>query len=90
MTLRFLTAGESHGPALTAIIDGLPAGMKLDVDAINSDLSRRQTGSGAGPRMKMEQDTAVVLGGLMAGRTTGAPLSLMIENRDHAHWKGKR
>ncbi|BCY17570.1 MAG: chorismate synthase [Chloroflexi bacterium] len=89
MTLRFLTAGESHGPALTAIIDGLPAGMKLDVDAINSDLSRRQTGSGAGPRMKMEQDTAVVLGGLMAGRTTGAPLSLMIENRDHAHWKGK-
>jgi len=89
MTLRFLTAGESHGPALTAIIDGLPAGMKLDVDAINTDLSRRQTGSGAGPRMKMEQDTAVVLGGLMAGRTTGAPLSLMIENRDHAHWKGK-
>jgi len=89
MTLRFLTAGESHGPALTTIIDGLPAGLELDIDAVNSDLARRQTGSGAGPRMKMEQDTAVVLGGLMGGRTTGAPLSLMIENRDHAHWKGK-
>lgn len=89
MTLRFLTAGESHGPALTAMIDGLPAGLALDVDAINADLARRQTGSGAGPRMKMEQDTAVVLGGMMGGRTTGAPLSLMIENRDHSHWKGK-
>lgn len=89
MTLRFLTAGESHGPALTAIIDGLPAGLELNLDAVNADLARRQTGSGAGPRMKMEQDTAVILGGLMAGRTTGAPLSLMIENRDHAHWKGK-
>jgi len=89
MTLRFLTAGESHGPALNIIIDGLPAGLELDVDAVNADLARRQTGSGAGPRMKMEQDTAVVLGGLMGGRTTGAPLSLMIENRDHAHWKGK-
>ncbi len=89
MTLRFLTAGESHGPALTAIIDGLPAGLELDMNAVNADLARRQTGSGAGPRMKMERDTAVVLGGLMAGRTTGAPLSLMIENRDHDHWRGK-
>jgi chorismate synthase len=89
MTLRFLTAGESHGPALTAIIDGFPAGLELDMDAVNADLARRQTGSGAGPRMKMERDTAVVLGGLMAGQTTGAPLSLMIENRDHEHWKGR-
>lgn len=89
MTLRFLTAGESHGPALTAILDGLPAGLKLDIDAINSDLSRRQTGSGAGPRMKMEQDRAVISGGVMGGQTTGAPLTLTIENRDHSHWQGR-
>ncbi len=89
MTLRFLTAGESHGPALTAILDGFPAGLPLDIEAINSDLSRRQSGSGAGPRMKMEQDRVIVLGGLLGGLTTGAPLALLIENKDHAHWKGK-
>ncbi len=89
MTLRFFTAGESHGPALTALLDGLPAGLKLDIEAINTDLSRRQHGSGAGPRMKMEQDRAFVSGGIMGGLTTGAPLALTIENRDHSHWKGK-
>lgn len=89
MTLRFLTAGESHGPALTAILDGIPAGLALDVEAINADLARRQSGSGAGPRMKMEHDTVSITGGVMGGLTTGAPLSLMIENRDHAHWKGR-
>ncbi|GAP21310.1 chorismate synthase [Leptolinea tardivitalis] len=88
MTLRFLTAGESHGPALIATLDGLPSGLKVDLDSINADLARRQSGSGAGPRMKMEQDRAVILGGLMGGHTTGAPLAMMIENRDHAHWKG--
>ncbi|MEI8132369.1 MAG: chorismate synthase, partial [Leptolinea sp.] len=88
MTLRFLTAGESHGPALTAILDGLPAGIPLDVEAVNSDLARRQTGYGAGPRMKMEHDSVIILGGVMAGLTTGAPLALQIENRDHSHWKG--
>jgi len=89
MTMRFLTAGESHGSALTAILDGLPAGLKLDVEAVNADLSRRQTGYGAGPRMKMEHDHAVISGGVMGGLTTGAPLALTIENRDHSHWKDK-
>jgi chorismate synthase len=89
MTLRFLTAGESHGPALTAILDGMPAGLNLDIDAVNADLARRQHGAGAGPRMKMERDTAVITGGVMGGMTTGAPIALTIENRDHARWKGK-
>jgi chorismate synthase len=89
MPLRFLTAGESHGPALTAIIDGLPAGLALDAAQINLDLARRQHGYGAGPRMKLETDTARILGGVMEGRTTGAPLAMLIENSDHARWKGK-
>jgi len=89
MPLRFLTAGESHGPALTAILDGLPAGILLDQAAIDRDLDRRQKGYGAGPRMKLERDTARILGGVMAGRTTGAPLALLIENRDHARWRGR-
>ena len=89
MPLRFLTAGKSHGPALTAIIDGLPAGLALDAAQINLDLARRQHGYGAGPRMKLETDTARILGGVMEGLTTGAPLALLIENSDHARWKGK-
>jgi chorismate synthase len=89
MTLRFLTAGESHGPALVAILEGLPAGLPLDGETINRELSRRQQGYGAGPRMKIEQDTAAILGGVMAGKTTGAPLALQIQNLDHAKWKGK-
>jgi len=89
MPLRFLTAGESHGPALTAIIDGLPAGLALNAAQINLDLARRQHGYGSGPRMKLETDTARILGGVMEGRTTGAPLALLIENSDHARWKGK-
>lgn len=89
MTLRFLTAGESHGPALTAILDGLPAGLSLDVEAINIDLARRQTGYGAGPRMSMEHDHISILSGMMAGLTTGAPLAMQIDNRDHSHWKGR-
>ncbi len=89
MPLRFLTAGESHGPALTVILDGLPAGLPLDAALINRDLARRQHGYGAGPRMKLESDSARILGGVMEGRTTGAPLALLIENSDHARWKGK-
>ena len=73
MTLRFLTAGESHGPVLTAILDGLPAGLPIRVDMINGDLARRQHGYGAGPRMKIEQDKAIIMGGVMSGVTTGAP-----------------
>jgi len=89
MPLRFLTAGESHGPALLAILEGLPAGLPLSPDLINAELARRQQGYGAGPRMKIERDTAQILGGVMAGQTTGAPLALQIENLDHAKWRGK-
>ncbi|GAP08022.1 chorismate synthase [Anaerolinea thermolimosa] len=89
MPLRFLTAGESHGPALLAILDGLPAGLPLDEALLRRDLARRQHGYGAGPRMKLETDTARILGGVMEGRTTGAPLVLYIENSDHARWKGR-
>lgn len=89
MPLRFLTSGESHGPALNAILDGLPAGLKLNRNTINQDLARRQHGYGAGPRMKIETDTAVILAGLMEGQTTGAPVAVQIENRDHIKWRGK-
>jgi chorismate synthase len=88
-SLRFLTAGESHGPALTAILDGIPAGLPLSADPIAHDLARRQTGYGAGPRMKIEKDTAQILSGVMEGRTIGAPIALLIENRDHIKWRGK-
>ncbi len=89
MTLRFLTAGESHGPGLVAILDGIPAGLPLNAAIINFELARRQQGFGAGPRMKLERDTVQILGGIMEGHTTGAPLALLIENLDHQKWKGK-
>ena len=72
--MRYLTAGESHGPALVAILEGLPAGLKLDEEIIDRDLARRQAGYGAGPRMKLERDHAEILAGVMEGITTGAPL----------------
>lgn len=89
MSLRFLTAGESHGPGLIAILEGIPAGLALDVDFIDNELMRRQTGYGAGPRMKLERDHAVFLAGVMEGKTIGAPLAILIENLDHSRWKGK-
>jgi len=89
MPLRYLTAGESHGPALTAILEGLPAGLPLTEDLIAADLARRQTGSGAGERMAIEKDRAQILAGVMEGVTTGAPLALLLANRDHSNWKGK-
>ncbi|KAA3648048.1 MAG: chorismate synthase [Chloroflexi bacterium] len=89
MKLRLLSAGESHGPALVAILDGMPAGLLLPVEVINKDLARRQKGYGAGPRMKIESDQVRILGGVMEGQTTGAPLALMIENKDHKKWQGK-
>jgi len=89
MRLQLLTAGESHGPGLTLILEGLPAGLPLDEEIINQDLARRQHGYGSGPRMKIEQDRAQILGGVMDGKTTGAPLAVFIENRDHSRWKGK-
>jgi chorismate synthase len=84
-----MTAGESHGPALIAILDGLPAGLPLDPEAINLELARRQQGFGAGPRMKIEQDIVQIVGGVMSGLTTGAPLAFQIDNRDHVKWRGK-
>ena len=89
MPLRFLTSGESHGPALVAILEGLPAGLSLTAELIDRELARRQQGFGAGPRMEIEQDVVRILGGLMESVTIGAPLALLIENNDHAHWRGK-
>jgi len=87
--LRFLTAGESHGPSLTAILDGMPAGLKLNASIIDFELARRQKGFGAGGRMKIEKDTVQILGGVMAGETTGAPIAMLVQNADHIKWKGK-
>ncbi len=89
MTLRFLTAGESHGPSLTAILDGMPAGLSITPEIINKELTRRQQGYGSGGRMKIEKDTVQILGGVMAGETTGAPIALVVQNDDHVKWKGK-
>jgi chorismate synthase len=87
VTLQLVTAGESHGPALLAIVSGLPAGLVLDRDAINEDLRRRQQGYGRSPRQKLEQDEAEVLAGVRHGRTLGTPLAILIGNRDHANWE---
>ncbi len=89
MTLRFLTAGESHGPGLVAILEGLPAGLALDTQVVDHHLERRQRGYGAGPRMKIERDRVRFLGGVLEGQTTGAPLAMLIENRDHEKWRGR-
>lgn len=89
LMLRFLTAGESHGPSLTAILDGMPAGLPLTPDIINKELVRRQQGYGSGGRMKIEKDTVQILGGVMAGETTGAPIAMLVENADHVKWKGR-
>ena len=89
MSLRFLTAGESHGPSLTTILDGLPAGLTLTTEIINKELARRQQGYGSGGRMKIEKDTVQILGGVMGGETTGAPIALLVQNDDHVKWKGK-
>ena len=87
--LRFLTAGESHGPSLTAILDGMPAGLSITPDIIDKELARRQKGYGSGGRMKIEKDTVQILGGLMAGETTGGPIALLVQNDDHIKWKGR-
>jgi chorismate synthase len=86
MTLELVTAGESHGPALVAIVSGLPAGLALDQAAIDDDLRRRQQGYGRSPRQQIETDEVEVLAGLRHGRTLGSPLALVVRNRDHANW----
>ncbi len=87
MTLRFVTAGESHGPGLTAVVEGLPAGLELEPEDLDRDLARRQLGHGRGGRMKIETDRAIVTSGVRHGRTLGSPVALRVENRDYANWE---
>jgi chorismate synthase len=87
MILRLTTAGESHGPGLTAIVEGLPAGLELRSEEIDADLARRQLGHGRGGRMKIERDAALVTGGVRHGRTLGGPVALQVANRDYANWE---
>ena len=89
MKLRFLTAGESHGPSLVAILEGLPAGLPLNEEVINQQLERRQRGVGSGPRMKLERDRGKILSGVMEGVTIGSPVAIQIENLNHSRWLGK-
>ena len=85
--VRFLTAGESHGRALVVILEGIPAGLPVDIDAVTRDLRRRQGGYGRGRRMAIESDYAEILSGVRAGETIGGPIAMVIENRDFAHWQ---
>jgi chorismate synthase len=87
MALRLITAGESHGPALVVVVEGLPAGLSVSEAHINGDLSRRQLGYGRGARMQIEKDTARIVSGVRFGRTIGSPVSLYIENRDWENWR---
>jgi len=85
--LKLITAGESHGPGLTCIVEGLPAGLELDRDLVDGDMARRQLGHGRGGRMKIERDTAQVTAGVRHGRTLGGPVALQVQNRDFANWE---
>jgi chorismate synthase len=87
MFFKFTTGGESHGKALVAIVEGLPAGLEIDIDKINHELWRRQQGYGRGGRMKIETDTVEILSGVRHGKTLGSPIALLIENRDFVHWQ---
>ncbi len=87
MELRLITAGESHGPGLTCIVEGMPAGLELTPEDLNRDMSRRQLGHGRGGRMKIERDSAEVTGGVRHGRTLGGPIALQVANRDYANWE---
>jgi chorismate synthase len=87
MALQIITAGESHGPGLTCVVEGLPAGLELDRDLIDRDMARRQLGHGRGGRMKIERDRAEVTGGVRHGRTLGGPVALHVTNRDFANWE---
>lgn len=84
--MRYLTAGETHGPQLTAIIEGMPSNLAFDFESVNEQLARRQKGYGRGRRMQIEKDTVKVVGGVRHGKTTGAPIALVIENNDWKHW----
>ena len=86
-TFRFTTAGESHGPGLVAIVEGMPAGLELDREALDRDMARRQLGHGRGGRMRIETDTAEVRSGVRHGRTLGSPIAVLVANRDYANWE---
>ena len=89
MALRMTTAGESHGPGLTCVVEGLPAGLELDREPIDGDMARRQLGHGRGGRMKIERDSAQVTSGVRHGRTLGGPIALQVANRDYANWEDR-
>ena len=84
---RFTTAGESHGPGLVAIVEGMPAGLELDREALDRDMARRQLGHGRGGRMKIETDTVEIRSGMRHGRTLGSPIAVLVANRDYANWE---
>src|SRR2546422_11696568 len=88
--LRFTTAGESHGQALVAILEGLPAGLRVDVEGIDQELTRRQWGYGRGGRMKIERDHAEILSGVRHGLTLGSPIALIIQNKNWGNWTDLR
>jgi chorismate synthase len=87
--LRLITAGESHGPGLTCIVEGMPAGLELAPEDLNADMARRQLGHGRGGRMKIERDSAEITGGVRHGRTLGGPIALQVANRDYANWEDR-
>jgi chorismate synthase len=89
VALRLITAGESHGPGLTCIVEGLPAGLELRAQDLNEDMARRQLGHGRGGRMKIERDAAEVTGGVRHGRTLGGPVAIQVANRDYANWQDR-
>src|SRR5687767_11095160 len=84
--LRFTTAGESHGPGLVAVVEGVPAGLELDLGALDLDMARRQLGHGRGGRMKIESDAVEVRSGVRHGRTLGSPIAILVANRDYPNW----
>jgi chorismate synthase len=87
--LRFLTAGESHGPELTAIVEGLPAGLRIDRQELNHQMARRQKGYGSGGRMNIEKDAVQITAGVMDGKTTGAPIAIRLPNKDYVKWRDR-
>ena len=87
MPFRFVTAGESHGPGLTAIVEGMPAGLELERAALDRDMARRQLGHGRGGRMKIESDAVEIRSGVRHGRTLGSPIAILVDNRDYANWE---
>src|ERR1700712_4556720 len=88
-TFRFTTAGESHGPGLVAIVEGMPAGLELERESLDGDMARRQLGHGRGGRMRIETDTVEIRSGVRHGRTLGSPIAVLVANRDYANWEDR-